>query len=692
MPGKRIYFFLLTVVFTTQIGFAQNCVDDYFVNEYIPTTRYNISSTFFSDEGEVMIAGNVLRSYTFSYRSDGWLTKLSSLGTVLWSRHYTSPEFDFIQFDKIAPSGDGNWFVSGSFGTLDTTKSPAPIVITQIGYLMKVDNYGNKLWEKFFDKLGVSLLGVSVSDMLPLKNGDVILAASYYGQNSKIFFMRIDNNGNLKWNSSIGTDSIYVSLSAIKMKELSSGTILISASIFAAPLIIGGIYKSGYYFLTLNPVTGERYWEKSMIADQEIMAKGNIQKIANIAELPNGDLSFISSCADTSYYIFRTSTKVINIRLDKFGALKNIQSYQPSKSPIYASGGVSLPGGEQVICMDNADAPFLMGIDASGNIQWQHSYPKIGRSQEVLEVLASAYGYYFFSFIHNGGSRQFKMIKTDITGNADCVQDEIQFTTKQERLFLYSDAIHMQNILSFDGLKEIIFAYTVPYTINANEECRKTCCTDVSDTAKSIALCNVTSFKLPNNYTATSTGWYNINFTTPKGCDSIVYYYVQFDTKPEVELGDDQCLDGKDSIILKTKEGYFSYQWLGIASPNPQYIVRQPGIYWVSVANSCGTSTDSVHVFDLCNLPIYMPGAFTPNGDRLNDLFRVPAQNQNRLIQLVVYNRFGEKVFETTDKTKGWNGDYKSIPSPSGTYVYIIKMESPDKRILQSKGTVLLLR
>ena len=87
----------------------------------------------------------------------------------------------------------------------------------------------------------------------------------------------------------------------------------------------------------------------------------------------------------------------------------------------------------------------------------------------------------------------------------------------------------------------------------------------------------------------------------------------------------------------------------------------------------------------------FMPDAFTPNNDGLNDLFRVPPNVSLKLIEFSVYDRWGNKIFTTGDVRKGWDGNYKGVKLGSGVFVYIVN-GSNEKGSVFKKGTVFLIR
>src|SRR5690606_32656886 len=72
---------------------------------------------------------------------------------------------------------------------------------------------------------------------------------------------------------------------------------------------------------------------------------------------------------------------------------------------------------------------------------------------------------------------------------------------------------------------------------------------------------------------------------------------------------------------------------------------------------------------------VFVPNAFTPNGDGRNDLFLVRSLYPLDDFYLIVYNRWGEKVFETAEQTLGWKGDFKNLPAEAGVYSYILRAD-----------------
>ena len=89
----------------------------------------------------------------------------------------------------------------------------------------------------------------------------------------------------------------------------------------------------------------------------------------------------------------------------------------------------------------------------------------------------------------------------------------------------------------------------------------------------------------------------------------------------------------------------------------------------------------------------FFPTGFSPNGDGLNDVLRPVGLTFQKLIEFRVFNRWGQQVFYSTDKEKGWDGTFNGIPQDIGTYYYMVIYQRPgDAENVIHKGEVTLIR
>ncbi len=89
--------------------------------------------------------------------------------------------------------------------------------------------------------------------------------------------------------------------------------------------------------------------------------------------------------------------------------------------------------------------------------------------------------------------------------------------------------------------------------------------------------------------------------------------------------------------------------------------------------------------------PVYIPNAFTPNGDGVNDMFMVYGTGI-KTVDLMIFNRWGEKVFDSGDQFLGWDGNYKGVLQEPGVYVYQARIVFLDDTKSLRTGSVTLIR
>ncbi|MFQ5448181.1 MAG: gliding motility-associated C-terminal domain-containing protein, partial [Saprospiraceae bacterium] len=113
--------------------------------------------------------------------------------------------------------------------------------------------------------------------------------------------------------------------------------------------------------------------------------------------------------------------------------------------------------------------------------------------------------------------------------------------------------------------------------------------------------------------------------------------------------------------------------------------------------NGC-MAKDSVTIFVDPATGVYIPNAFSPNGDGINDWFTVYAGLSVPMVKsLMIFNRWGDKVFENTnflpnELGMGWDGTFKGKRVPTGVYVFRVELQRIDGKIEMMHGEVSLLR
>ena len=155
------------------------------------------------------------------------------------------------------------------------------------------------------------------------------------------------------------------------------------------------------------------------------------------------------------------------------------------------------------------------------------------------------------------------------------------------------------------------------------------------------------------------------------------------------------------SSIQLNADGALYYFWTpdngSLNNPNINNPIATPTdsltIYTVFGMSEYGCKDSAkVYVYVDNTMDQFIPTAFTPNNDGLNDVFRVSKLTFQKLVDFRVYNRWGALIFQTADPTKGWDGTYQGVPEDMGVYSYEIIVGMVDGTQKVYKGNVTLIR
>ncbi len=160
----------------------------------------------------------------------------------------------------------------------------------------------------------------------------------------------------------------------------------------------------------------------------------------------------------------------------------------------------------------------------------------------------------------------------------------------------------------------------------------------------------------------------------------------------------DSILIGYSSPTALNATGAYIYTWSpswGLSTTNQANTTvspTAPGYYYVYGIDTNGCrNTDSIWVDVNYRSPVFLANAFTPNGDGVNDFFGVTNLKFQKVQTFIIYDRFGNEVFNTID-SKGWDGKFRGKDLDMDTYYYFIKLVYPDGYIDTYKGDVILIR
>lgn len=195
----------------------------------------------------------------------------------------------------------------------------------------------------------------------------------------------------------------------------------------------------------------------------------------------------------------------------------------------------------------------------------------------------------------------------------------------------------------------------------------------------------------------TQTGIY-IGTATLKGCTWKDTISVSVIPRIPVYLGLDTTICEGQRILLRANVAAEKYQWQD-GSDGQQFLVEDEGLYFLQVTSGKCVFTDSVNISvrKCIYYKVYAPNAFSPNDDGVNDVFKLFVNPDVSILsfRLIIHDRWGNLIFQSTDSALGWDGSHKGNRANPDTYIYAYTIEYEDENGVGKQvngGTVNLLR
>ena len=193
---------------------------------------------------------------------------------------------------------------------------------------------------------------------------------------------------------------------------------------------------------------------------------------------------------------------------------------------------------------------------------------------------------------------------------------------------------------------------------------------------------------------------YTLTVKDEYGCNFAVTDQVDVTVQPPVPAyagNDTTAVAGAPHQLFSS--GGSEYLWSPAASlnsatlQNPLATLSADQKFVVRVTDVAGCiGYDTVFIKVYAGPAYYVPNAFSPNGDGLNDVFRPVPVGIVTTQWFRIFNRFGETVFENNEYMKGWDGTLKGKRQPVGAYVWIVKGVDRNGKVVEMKGTVMLVQ
>jgi gliding motility-associated-like protein len=655
---------------------------------------------------------------------DLFISKLDSLGKFQWVRQMDVIDNAIMAKGKsVVVDVAGNVFVTGDFSEGSGRRC----------FLSKLDPDGNLLWIRTLsrsssgtsvkvDAFGNVYIAGLFSGLVDFDPGPAVFTLGDYG--SMAFISKLDASGNFIWakdlkgfnpdgNSISGniTDEISISLDSWG-NVYASGTFYGIVDFDPGPAIYkmtsaGTTSRRDVFVLKLG-ADGSFIWAKQVQGNNEdfstsIVAddQGNVYTVGNFNDTADfdpgtGTFNLIADNSNSSTFILKLDQNgnFIWAKQLKGGIHWTYSATLDNTGNLYVTGyfGNTLdvdPGSGIYDLSTSGYDIFILKLNTGGDFVWAR---QLGGTATIIcnsvavDTNRNVYttGYFF------GGRIDFD--PGPAIHNLTCGDGENIFVHK-----LGQCKSNSSSAINVSGCNKYILngqtyntsgVYTQTLTNAAGCDSLITLNLTITSSSFTTIVQTICIGQSLNGHTAN--GNYTDTLAAVNGCDSIITLQLTVLPKPLPNLGVDASLCAGDSLLLYPGK-FITYVWQD-GSAQDRIIIKKPGLYSVMVTNDCGSARDEIIIKEE-SCDIYFPNAFTPNNDGLNDMFKILRPTNLTEYHLLVYNRWGEKVFETFDYSKGWNGRLKGQLQSSQTFVWYceFKRRSDTNKTLM-KGIVTLLR
>jgi gliding motility-associated-like protein len=194
-----------------------------------------------------------------------------------------------------------------------------------------------------------------------------------------------------------------------------------------------------------------------------------------------------------------------------------------------------------------------------------------------------------------------------------------------------------------------------------------------------------------HSITINTSGSYWVTSSSTSNCTNSDTINISLVQPSPIYLGIDTMLCDNQLLELNAGSGFSGYLW-STGSTDYHIYVSHPGTYWVQASDGPCTTSDAINILP-CPCNVWIPNTFTPNDDYINEYFRIVANNLSYL-NMMIFNRWGELLYEESDLNAKWDGKYKGQICPEGVYFCVIKYkcEFTQDKLYQASTSVTLVK
>jgi gliding motility-associated-like protein len=193
---------------------------------------------------------------------------------------------------------------------------------------------------------------------------------------------------------------------------------------------------------------------------------------------------------------------------------------------------------------------------------------------------------------------------------------------------------------------------------------------------------------------------YKVVLTNTYGCRDSAYITINVFKNAAADAGPDKTILLGDTVLLNgsVKGTDVNYYWSpsgsisNVVALKPAVFPSMETTYTLNAISTKGCGNTKSDVTIKVYKDIFMPNAFSPNGDGINDIYYPLTINSYQLVSFIIFNRSGGKIFQTTNAAAGWDGSINGNPQDAGAYVYYLEMKNAAGKRINRKGNIILIR
>ncbi|RMG87371.1 MAG: gliding motility-associated C-terminal domain-containing protein [Bacteroidetes bacterium] len=613
----------------------------------------------------------------------GLMTKLDSMGTVVWGRRYL-PDGGLVNnatLRSVAPTPDSGFVAAGSFGNSAQVS---------IGWVMKTDSIGRVVWAYAINQSNLPLVpNVTIQDLVPQSDGSVVVSGVQIEAltfESVGFALKLNPDGQIEWQ-----------------------------------------YR---YYENQNPPTSIHLNDLEPTQDGGAIAAGFVREDngtgkTDIPYLLKMDKNGETSCQD-SLFLQADSLGILTDSLffntDLRDTIQDFdleaKPYNDYSVPVLALTPASFCEGDPILHVFDATVPGAVSYEwNTGDTTAMITATEEGMYTVIVRVEEDiCYTLCDTSVISVIGPPMASIVP-DPSGY--CATGQIVLNAQGGAQFEWSTG---------ETAPAILVDELGTYSVTVTDQCGTSVASVAIDqfpTAPQISVSgDVSDYCLTGTAVLTAQGvqgaaavtWAPVNETGPviPVTDLAPLYTVTADfgfcgtvtadiqlTEPVVLASiaveqDSFCTTGAATLTAIYSNAN-SIEW-NTGEATDMISVSGPGTYsFIAKSPFCDDATAEI-TLEPCISPfdcVQIPNAFTPDNDNLNENFWpvIPEECADiEVVEMTVYSRWGEKVFESRSPNNRWDGNFKGEPAASDVYVYIVKLVNGAGEQATRKGEVTLLR